>query len=168
MLKPASLRAALECALPELAANPDRLIIYIDEGRIHSRYGDSLSFEYRYRLNVVMLDYAHHASAAIVPLLAWLRVHQPEIGLNPDLADQAVTFEAEILNHSSMDFALRLQLSERVIVTQDPATGETHARHVGEPDPAGSELGAPTGPWELVFVKPDTATGFTMPTPAPV
>ena len=41
MLKPASLRAALECALPELAANPDRLILYIDEGRIHSRYGDS-------------------------------------------------------------------------------------------------------------------------------
>ena len=67
MLKPASLRAALECALPELAANPDRLILYIDEGRIHSRYGDSLSFEYRYRLNLVLLDYAHHASAAIVP-----------------------------------------------------------------------------------------------------
>ena len=64
MLKPASLRAALECALPELAANPDRLILYIDEGRIHSRYGDSLSFEYRYRLNLVLLDYAHHASAA--------------------------------------------------------------------------------------------------------
>ena len=162
MLKPASLRAALECALPELAANPDRLIIYIDEGRIHSRYGDSLSFEYRYRLNLVLLDYAHHASAAIVPLLAWLRVHQPELGLNPDLADGAVTFEAEILNHASMDFAIRLQLTERVIVTQDQATGETHARHVGEP-----EFGDGCGEWELVFVKPNTAPGWTTPSPTP-
>lgn len=149
MLKPASLRAALECALPELAANPDRLILYIDEGRIHSRYGDSLSFEYRYRLNLVLLDYAHHASAAIVPLLAWLRVNQPELGLNPDLADGAVTFEAEILNHSSMDFAIRLQLSERVIVTTNHDTGETTARHVGEP-----EFNPACGPWELIFVKP--------------
>lgn len=149
MLKPASLRAALETALPELAANPDRLILYIDEGRIHSRYGDSLSFEYRYRLNLVLLDYAHHASAAIVPLLAWLRVNQPELGLNPDLADGAVTFEAEILNHSSMDFAIRLQLSERVIVTTNHDTGETTARHVGEP-----EFNPACGPWELIFVKP--------------
>lgn len=149
MLKPASLRAALETALPELAANPDRLILYIDEGRIHSRYGDSLSFEYRYRLNLVLLDYAHHASAALVPLLAWLRVNQPELGLNPDLADGAVTFEAEILNHSSMDFAIRLQLSERVIVTTNHDTGETTARHVGEP-----EFNPACGPWELIFVKP--------------
>ena len=143
------MRAALETALPELTANPDRLILYIDEGRIHSRYGDSLSFEYRYRLNLVLLDYAHHASAALVPLLAWLRVNQPELGLNPDLADGAVTFEAEILNHSSMDFAIRLQLSERVIVTTNHDTGETTARHVGEP-----EFNPACGPWELIFVKP--------------
>lgn len=163
MLKPASLRAALECALPELAANPDRLILYIDEGRIHSRYGDSLSFEYRYRLNLVLLDYAHHASAALVPLLAWLRVNQPELGLNPDLADSAVTFEAEILNHASMDFAVRLQLTERVIVTTNHDTGETTARHVGEP-----EFNPACGPWELIFVKPNTAPGFTTPSPTPV
>jgi hypothetical protein len=133
MLKPASLRAALEAALPDLAANPDRLILYIDSGRIHSRYGETLSFEYRYRLNLVLIDYAHHASAAIVPLLGWLRVHQPEVALNPDLADEVLTFEAEILNHSSMDFAIRLQLSERVLVSADPDTGALIARHVAEP-----------------------------------
>lgn len=162
MLKPASLRAALQTALPELAANPDRLIVYIDEGRIEHRAGASLSFEYHYRLNLVLLDYAHHASAAIVPILAWLRVHQPEISLNPGLGEQAITFEAEILNHTSMDLAIRLQLSERVIVTEDPATGETHATHVGEP------ALADCGRWELVFVKPDTAPGWTVPDPTPL
>lgn len=163
MLKPASLRAALETALPELAANPDRLIIYIDQGRVENRAGASLSFEYRYRLNVVLLDYAQHASAAVVPILAWLRVNQPEVELNPAIGEQAFSFEAEILNHSAMDFAIRLQMSERVIVTQDPDTGETHARHVGEP-----AIGDGCGVWELVFVKPNTAPGWTVPDPTPV
>lgn len=161
MLKPASLRAALETALPELAANPDRLLIYIDQGRIDHRAGASLSFEYRYRLNVVLIDYPHHASAVMVPLLAWLSVNQPEISLNPELGEQALTFEAEILSHTSMDLALRLLLTERVIVATDPETGATHATHVGEP-------GLDDLTWSLVFVKPDSAPGWTEPDPPPV
>lgn len=162
MLKPASLRAALETALPELAANPDRLIIYIDQGRIDTRRGGSLSFEYRYRLNLVLLDYPHHPSAAMVPMLAWLRTHQPDITLNPELGEQAVTFEAEILNQASMDLAVRLLLTERVLVQTDPETGETTAHHLPEP------LLDDTGEWDLIFVKPETAPGWTTPNPTPV
>lgn len=166
MLKPASLRAALETALPELAANPDRLIMYIDQGNIDHRGGLSLSFEYKYRLNLVLLDYAHHASTAIVPLLAWLCTHQPEIALNPDIGEQAIAFEAEILNHASMDFAVRLLLTERVLVTHDTTTGETTARHL--PEPAADGACTDPGDWELVFVKPNTAPDWTVATPTPV
>lgn len=160
MIKPASLRAALETALPELAANPDRLVLYIDQGRIDQRAG-SLSFEYRYRLNVVLLDYPHHASTVIVPIVAWLMSHQPEIALNPEIGEQAFVFEAEILNHDSMDLALRLLLTERVLVATDPDTGATTATHLDEPT-----LDDIT--WQLVFVQPNTAPDWTEPHPEPV
>lgn len=164
MLKPASLRAALETALPDLAANPDRLVLYIDQGRIDQRAGATLSFEYRYRLNVVLLDYPHHASTAIVPIVAWLRRHQPEIELNPELGEQAFTFEAEILNHASMDLALRLLLTERVLVSTESAPYTV--THIDEPtltDPALDGLA-----WQLVFVQPPSAPDWTTPDPEPV
>lgn len=163
MLKPASLRRAIETALPDIAANPDRLILYIDQGSIEHRAGASLSFEYRYRLNVILTDYAGHASAAVVPMLAWLRTNQPEIALNPELGERALAFEAEILTHNTTDLAFQLLLTERVIVTEDTTTGAITAQHVGEPSLDERDID-----WALVFVKPESAPGWTGLDPAPV
>lgn len=163
MLKPASLRRAIESALPDIAANPDRLILYIDQGSIEHRAGASLSFEYRYRLNVILTDYAGHASAAVVPMLAWLRTNQPEIALNPELGERALAFEAEILTHNTMDLAFQLLLTERVIVTEDATTGAITAQHVGEPSLDDRDID-----WALVFVKPESAPDWIELDPAPV
>lgn len=160
MLKPASLRADLTGQCPWLAANPDKLLVFIDSGRIRNTGGASLSFEYRYTLNLVATDYQGHPSALIVPILAWLRTNQPEAALNPDLNEQAFTFEADILNHSTMDLSIKLVLSERVVVTED-TTGALTIEHMPEPPLDDDTI------WEEVFVKPDTAPDWTVPDPMP-
>ncbi|XRW93147.1 phage tail protein [Serratia sp. PAMC26656] len=47
MLKPEQLRTALVNALPALQAFPDRLRLNLDDGRVVSTLGPSLSFEYQ-------------------------------------------------------------------------------------------------------------------------
>ncbi|WP_137936108.1 phage tail protein [Chitinivorax sp. B] len=131
MNKPASLRATLEAALPELAANPDHLVIYIESGQIAAGLGGP-SFEYRYKVTVGLLDFAGHTDRVMVPVLQWLRQYQPSLLQNPDTAREAIQFEAEILNHSSYDLKLQIQLSEPVQVKQQ---GDTlQAIHLPEPD----------------------------------
>lgn len=132
MIKPASLRTAIEAALPDVRRDPDRLLVYIDEGSIRCTAAPSLSFEYAYTLHLVMLDYAAHTDTVMVPLLAWVARHQPELLANPDRQRDGVTFEADLLNRTSMDLAVRIQLTERVVVKAQPGGGYT-AEHVGEP-----------------------------------
>lgn len=79
MLKPQQLRQTLTDSVPELQRNPDALNVFIDSGRIVSTLASSLSFEYQYRLNMVITDYAGNIDLLIVPLLAWLRTNEPDI-----------------------------------------------------------------------------------------
>ena len=84
MLKPGSLRAHLTAALPELARDPEKLVVLARAGRTICTGTASLSFEYAYTLQVIVLDYAGHADAVVVPLLAWVARNQPELLDNPD------------------------------------------------------------------------------------
>ncbi len=132
MLKPASLRAAIEAALPELKRNPDRLLVFIDEGGIRCTSATSLSFEYDYTLNLVVTDYAQHADTLMVPVLTWVAKNQPELLANPERQRDGIRFEADLLNKQSMDLSIRIMLTERVIVRTAP-DGSITAEHVGEP-----------------------------------
>lgn len=140
MLKPASLRTAIEAALPDLKRNPDRLLVFIDEGTVRCTSAESLSFEYGYTLQLVVTDYADHADTIMVPLLGWLATHQPELLANPDRGRDGIRFEADLLNKVSMDLAIRIALTERVVVSALPG-GSYTATHVGEP---------PLDPWSGV------------------
>ena len=134
MLKPSSLRAHLEKAVPELARDPERLVLLARAGQMCSTGTGSLSFEYRYTLQVVVLDYAGHADTLTVPLLAWLAVHQPELLDHPDKREKAVRFEVEYLNAHTVDLSLEVDLTERVLVKPRPdQPGAYDIRHVGEP-----------------------------------
>lgn len=131
MNKPASCRAAIEAALPYLKTEPDRLVMFIDAGKIASNLGGP-GFEYRYTLTIGLLDFNQHPDAVMIPLLQWIRKHEPALLQNPDHACEAITFEAEILNHNSYDVRLQLKLSERVKVKIE---GEAcHVEHLPEPD----------------------------------
>lgn len=134
MKKPASLRAALVAALPQLATDPDKLLVFIDAGSLHASYAPGLSYEYAYTLNLVLTDYAGDPDAVMVPLLMWVRVNQSELMDNVDQRQSGISFEADILDNDSCDLSIKLALTERVIVN-DNGAGVLTITHPDEPQP---------------------------------
>lgn len=131
MLKPKQLRQALTDSVLLLQRSPDSLNMFIDNGRIVSTLASSLSFEYQYQLNLVITDYGDNLDLLTVPLLAWLRVNQPDIMAGEEKRRTGFTFNADIISDTAVDISINLQLTERVIVKEQE--GELHVNHVGEP-----------------------------------
>jgi len=132
MNKPENLRAHLLATVAELKHNPDRLLIFIDNGKIRCTAAHSLSFEYSFNLQVILTDFAGHPDSVMLPLLGWLSVHQSELLENLSKASDGIQFEADILDNSKVDMSLTLPLTERVVVGKDDQ-GNTTIRHPGEP-----------------------------------
>lgn len=132
MNKPDSLRALLLQAVPDL--QEDRLLMFIDEGKVRCTGAESLSFEYGYNLQIILTDYAGHPDAVMVPLLGWLKVNQSELLENLDMSKEGVKFEADILDRTKVDLSITLPLTERVIVGTN-GQGGTTIKHAGEPQP---------------------------------
>ncbi len=116
MKKPSSLRAHLLAAIPALEHNPDRLLIFVENGHIAATYAPNLSYQYQYQLELVITDWAGGPEAVMVPLLQWLVRNQPELLANPANRGQ-IAFEVDVLADDLVDLALKLSLSERVVVT---------------------------------------------------
>lgn len=131
MKKPASLRAALVAAIPSLAAEPDRLAVFIDEGSIAATGGRSLSFEYRYIVHALVMDFAGDSDAVFVALVEWARANQPDLVTNAGERGHGITFEVDILNHTTVDLSVKLQLTEGVAVSTGP-DGERVIEHVDD------------------------------------
>jgi hypothetical protein len=134
MNKPDSLRNHLLATVPDLKHNPDRLLVFIDEGAARCTAAKSLSWEYRYTLQLILTDYAGHPDAVMLPLLGWVKVNQSELLENLDNAREGIQFEAEILDGGKVDMAIKLTLTERVVVGKD-AQGNTTLTHPAEPQP---------------------------------
>ena len=137
MYKPASLRRHLTAAVPEIARDPDKLSLLVKYGRVACAGSASLSFEYCYTLQLVVLDYAGAADAIVLPTLVWMRTHQPEYFDNPQQRDADFRFEAEYNNATTIDLLIVLQLTERVRVqpigSDATAPGRFQIDHLGEP-----------------------------------
>lgn len=134
MLKPGSLRAHLTAALPELARDPEKLIVLARAGSVISTGTASLSFEYAYTLQAIVLDYAGHADAVVVPLLAWVKRHQPELLDNPEKRAKAIRFDVDYLTPQTIDLSIEIDITERVLVRPREGTpGGLNAIHVPEP-----------------------------------
>lgn len=156
MYKPGSLRKHLTSAVAELARDPDKLSILVKRGRTVCGGEASLSFEYEYTVQLVVLDYAGEADHIMLPLLVWLRTHQRDYFDNHQNRQNNFRFEAEYNNTSTIDLVIELDLTESVIVTvQDPedhdAPGKFLVKHPIEP-PVIESLSVP-GVWE--FEAPD-------------
>ncbi|AIX49306.1 tail fiber protein [Pantoea sp. PSNIH1] len=130
MLKPQQLRKALTDNVPLLQRNPDSLNVFIDSGRIVSTLATSLSFEYQYRLNMVITDYTGDIDLLIVPMLEWLRVNEPDVMATKDKQQNGFTFKADVISDTASDISIDLQLTERVIIRR--VGDELHVNHVGE------------------------------------
>lgn len=120
MIKIDSLRAALDAALPELRGDPDKLVIYVDRGRIVSRVSPGLAFEYRYEATLWLPGFTGGSDRVMLPLLLWLRSHQPDIFQRFDRDDQAIVFAADILDSTSADLLIKFELTEAAIATPRP------------------------------------------------
>ncbi len=130
MLKPQQLRQVLTASVPLLQRNPDSLNVFIDSGRIVSTLASSLSFEYQYRLNMVITDYTDDIDLLVVPMLEWLRVNEPDVMATKEKRRDGFMFKADVISDTACDISIDLQLSERVIVKRVGAA--LHVEHVGE------------------------------------
>lgn len=138
MYKAQSLRKHLAAAVPELKRSPDKLAILVKNGKVIAGGKASLSFEYAVTVQIMVLDYAGQADAVIIPILVWLRTHQSEYFDNPALRAQSFRFEADINDSKTIDIAIELDLTERVVVSpkstaENPAFGAYTVQHLGEP-----------------------------------
>ncbi|WP_455917397.1 phage tail protein [Pseudomonas cerasi] len=132
MNKPESLRAHLLATVADFKYDPDRLLIFIDNGKVRCTAAASLSFEYSYDLQIILTEFADHPDTVILPILGWLSVNQPELLENLDKVKQGIQFEADILDKEKVDMSLTLALTERVVVGTDDQ-GNTTVKHAGEP-----------------------------------
>ncbi|MBL5864451.1 phage tail protein [Serratia fonticola] len=131
MLKPQLLREAISAANAYLRMNPDSLAIWVNEGKIVSTGQKSLSHEYRYQTNLLVMDYPHSVDTVVLPVQLWIREHQPDLHFNPDLRETGVKFKVDILGNGTADLLITLQLTEAAIVTKKD--GELIVTHRTEP-----------------------------------
>lgn len=119
MEKPKQIREVLTRCVPYLATNPDKLHLFIAPGNVESTGASSLSFEWQYPLTIGVEDFAGHPDQIMVPLLAWLRQHQPELMTNDEKRKDGITFEAEYLANDLIDLIITVKLTEGVRVWQN-------------------------------------------------
>jgi hypothetical protein len=134
MNKANSLRRALTAAVPSLATDPDKLLVFIDAGNIIATGAQSTSFDYAYTLNVMLLDFAGDADIVFVALLQWVRLNQSDLLTNDELRRVGIAFEADQLTQTTVDLSIKLRLTESVLVVTDDA-GAQKITHVDEPVP---------------------------------
>lgn len=144
MLKPNSLRKALTDAVPVLNTNPDMLRVFIDKGNNTATLAASLSFEKRYTLNVVVTDFTDDIDLLFVPVMAWLRVNQPDIMTTDEGRKKGFTWYADINNDSSIDVSISLLLTERTLVKE--VDGALHVENIPEP-PLPEPVARPVEMW---------------------
>lgn len=156
MLKLDSLRATILAAVPRLAADPAQVIVMTgDDGRIVSTGTEALSFEMHYTALVWVLGLAEHPDTVIVPVLAWHKLQQPELYADPAKTRNAFAFHAQPLDEpQTIDLHLRLQMTERVLVQHDPATGAVTAAHHA-PEPGLRDPRDKPERWRLDLLHPD-------------
>lgn len=130
MQKLATLREALVEALPHFKDSPDALVMYIDEGSIRGNLARGLSFAYAYKIKALATDYPAHPDSLIVPLLGWIKRHQPDLLQNPDRADD-IKFAVEILSAKTYDIEITIPVTESVRVIDN--AGQLEAHHLPEP-----------------------------------
>lgn len=132
MNKPQSLRHALNKSVPYVRENPDRLHLFVDNGSLVATAAASISWEYRYTLNVVVTDFTGDQNLLMAPILYWLRDNQPDALHNPDEREKLFTFEVDILGNGACDLSLNLKLTERVLARE--VNGQMQIEAVPEPD----------------------------------
>ena len=131
MEKPALLRAEIEKHLPEIKNNPEKLTLFVQNGRVFGNK-HTLGHEVRYTLALMIDGYTGDTGILNAVILNWARRHQPDLLAPGRVPDNAYRFEADILDNRSCDLLIELALSERITVTADHS-GQVTVRHQKPP-----------------------------------
>lgn len=133
MQKPIQLQQRLIEQIPLLAAAPEKLVIATGPGNVVATSAPSLSFEYRYPLTMTITDDTLSETLvdlAVVTVLDWLQVNQPEILGNGLHRLNDFTFTQQ-----ERSLVLLLQLTERVQVSdKDEVRTITHLPEPPRPE----------------------------------
>lgn len=148
------LRAHLINAVPALANDPDRLLTFVEEGSIEFRRGLNLTHEYQFTAQLVLTDFSADLDTLMVPLLHWLAEYQPDAD-----PTEAVSFEAEILSNKSVDVALRVKLTERVLAKVECTTGNIKVDHALPRFPTAE---CPATRWQLLIRDSEVDTDYIL------
>ncbi|WP_438767893.1 phage tail protein [Kushneria sp. TE3] len=154
MKKLTALRQHLIDAVPHLQRDPDQLLTFVEDGAIEFAPGPNLSHGYTFTAQIVLTDFADDIDTVMIPLLDWLGVYQPDL-----VPAEAVKFEAEILNNSAVDLALRVQITERVVAKRDCTTGQIHAHHRM---PRVDTEQCPAERWQLLIKDDSTGSAYEL------
>jgi P2 phage tail completion protein R (GpR) len=146
MNKATTFRRAIAGAVPELNADPDKLLVFVDAGHVIATAAPSLSFEYQYTLNAIITDFAGDADAVFVALIEWIQRNQSDLLANPDTRETGISFEVDHLTQTTCDLSIQLKLTETVIVAT-AADGTRKITHVDEHVPEWTTPGLVDPSW---------------------
>jgi len=133
--KIASLRQALIETNTYFATAPETLHVYAEEGTVHANLKPGLHFAYAYTIRVLVTDFPGHPDSLFVPLIGWVKRHQPDLLQNP-AQENSIRFEIELQSATTADIAISLPVSESVVVKN--LDGVLQGYH--KPDPVVEEF----------------------------
>lgn len=123
MRKLNSLRAHLAAALPELARNPDALMIFAEGGTLAVRDGANLGFEMRYNATLTFLDCQYAPAQIFLPLVIWLRDNQRDVLQNHQSGTEQIRFKVDPADIHAVDLDISLPLTEALDVLPNGTGG---------------------------------------------
>lgn len=132
MQKPASLRAALTAAIPEIRDQPDRLVIWVEDGAVRARQTETHGFAFDYPLSVLLREVSTDIAIVALAINRWLRRHQPNLLAGG--AGDSYKFETDVLDNKTADILFTIDLCENVAVEPQP-DGSWSIDYLVEPDP---------------------------------
>jgi hypothetical protein len=133
MLKLNILREQINNAIPWAKSNPDKLETRIRKGNLVASGCPGASFEYRYYIDVLAMDYPADIDTLSLAILNWARDHQPDLLFNPDKRAREIGFDADILDNGNVDVLFTFPVSEATMVEKD-ANGKVIFIPRDEPD----------------------------------
>ncbi|WP_186078681.1 phage tail protein [Burkholderia gladioli] len=131
MKKLDALRRAIAAALPDLPRDPERLLLFADDGHIVATSSRSPAFEYRYVGRIVIFGFAGDTDCLMAAVVNWAHSHQPDLFQNPDNRPHGLTFEADVLDEQACDLSIRIKLTESV-AAQAAANGAWHLQRIDD------------------------------------
>lgn len=150
MKKPGSLRDAITALLPEFARNPDKLAMWVENGRVRSPGTAQRGFAWEYPLTVVAEDFTRPPETLFFIVVDWLRAQQPDL-----LASNAegFAFDVDVIDDRTVDVKITLPLREVVTATAD-GQGGWQLQVCDEPPlfPDAEPLRDGSGPVTAIFV----------------